>query len=666
MPLRADLLNPISGDNPSGANLRYDPVTDKIKEARREDLDVPQGEWKTAIKTADWNQVIKFASDALAKKGKDLQIAVWLADAHIRKEGFPMLAPAFQFLQNLQEQFWDTMYPEIEDGDVEVRSAPLAWFGAKLEEPIKGLSITSNKLNWTLYQESRLVGYEADANTPDKEDVRATRIKEGKLSAEEFDEAVSSTPTAFYLDIWNSIKSAESALESLSDFCDVKFGEYAPSFIKTRTSIEGIHETVEKILRQKGGFPDEEPQEIEPEEELASFDDLLSTPTAAAASPAMTWEEMSGVADEAPTPKGNRDAYIRQVADICKKMRANDPEDPAPYLLIRALRWADLEVDAPLINRESLEAPPSSLRIGLKRQAADADWAKVLESTETAMTLPSGRTWLDLQRYTVQALSSAGYPAAARAVTTALRGILTNVPDLVDLILPDDTPAANAETKQWLDDVVLEKRYDYKKDGGEEESAEKSDSLGLDELTPVEETPAEETPMEFNLDSLESFDTPVEATSAPVQELDLAAFTLDEDPPILDDQTIATVEGTPDIFDEAIAAVKAGNTSEGLGIISKVLATERSGRLRFKRRTQLAHLLLAGGKEKIAQALLDELAAEIEARRLDDWEETEAVAYPLSLLLRCLAADGADNERRTQLYARICKLDPIRALNCSP
>jgi type VI secretion system protein ImpA len=75
---------------------------------------------------------------------------------------------------------------------------------------------------------------------------------------------------------------------------------------------------------------------------------------------------------------------------------------------------------------------------------------------------------------------------------------------------------------------------------------------------------------------------------------------------------------------------------------------------------------MAGGKEKIAQALLDELAAEIEARRLDDWEETEAVAYPLSLLLRCLAADGADNERRTQLYARICKLDPIRALNCSP
>jgi hypothetical protein len=56
---------------------------------------------------------------------------------------------------------------------------------------------------------------------------------------------------------------------------------------------------------------------------------------------------------------------------------------------------------------------------------------------------------------------------------------------------------------------------------------------------------------------------------------------------------------------------------------------------------------------------------EIEDRRLEDWEESEAIAYPLSLLLQCLAQNG-DDERRTQLYARICKLDPIRALSCSP
>src|SRR5579875_1098827 len=78
MPFRDDLLTPIPGANPSGASLRYDGITDAIKEARREEIDAPQGEWKTAIKTADHVQVIKLAGEALAKRSKDLQIAVWL------------------------------------------------------------------------------------------------------------------------------------------------------------------------------------------------------------------------------------------------------------------------------------------------------------------------------------------------------------------------------------------------------------------------------------------------------------------------------------------------------------------------------------------------------------------------------------------------------------
>jgi len=45
MPLREDLLTPIAGENPSGANLYYENVFEQIKEARREDEDdLPEGE----------------------------------------------------------------------------------------------------------------------------------------------------------------------------------------------------------------------------------------------------------------------------------------------------------------------------------------------------------------------------------------------------------------------------------------------------------------------------------------------------------------------------------------------------------------------------------------------------------------------------------------------
>src|SRR5215467_15835667 len=98
MSLRDDLLKPIAGPNPGGVDLRYDPIYDKIKEARREDDDAPQGEWTTTRKVAEWPLVIKLAKDALTTKSKDLQIAAWLTEALIRREGFAGLNSALDLL----------------------------------------------------------------------------------------------------------------------------------------------------------------------------------------------------------------------------------------------------------------------------------------------------------------------------------------------------------------------------------------------------------------------------------------------------------------------------------------------------------------------------------------------------------------------------------------
>ncbi|MEI9970658.1 MAG: type VI secretion system domain-containing protein [Ignavibacteriota bacterium] len=84
---------------------------------------------------------------------------------------------------------------------------------------------------------------------------------------------------------------------------------------------------------------------------------------------------------------------------------------------------------------------------------------------------------------------------------------------------------------------------------------------------------------------------------------------LDENPPILEAEAPPPAD-TSDEFAMALAAVRDGRTAEGLGMITSILATERSGRQRFRRRTQLAHLLMAAGKGKVAQPLLDELASE--------------------------------------------------------
>ena len=74
MPLPNNLLSPIPGDNPSGEDLRYAPIYDQIKEARREEEESAQGDWVHEVKKADYPLVIKLTTEAIAAKSKDLQL----------------------------------------------------------------------------------------------------------------------------------------------------------------------------------------------------------------------------------------------------------------------------------------------------------------------------------------------------------------------------------------------------------------------------------------------------------------------------------------------------------------------------------------------------------------------------------------------------------------
>ena len=74
------ILAPIPGENPAGESLRYTPVYDDIKEARRADDMLDLGDWQHEVKTSDWDRVADIAIEALTSRTKDLQIAAWLLE----------------------------------------------------------------------------------------------------------------------------------------------------------------------------------------------------------------------------------------------------------------------------------------------------------------------------------------------------------------------------------------------------------------------------------------------------------------------------------------------------------------------------------------------------------------------------------------------------------
>jgi type VI secretion system protein ImpA len=598
MPLREDILKPIPGDNPSGENLRYAPIYDQIKEARREEDDVPQGEWQQEVKKADSVLVIKLAGDTLATKSKDLQIAAWLTEAMLRREGFAGLQAGLSLLRGLLTNFWDTLYPELEDGDAELRAAPLDWVGSRLDQPIRRVALTRGGLDWFKYKESRAVPTEEDAAANEaRQQARATAIEEGKLPPETFDADFDATPTASYENWDAQLAACLEATGALKAAVAEKFTDYIPSFSDLEKTLEEVKNTVRILLARKRS---NEPAAEAPAEEAVSAE--APAEEAGYAPPAAAPARKAAPRRAAGPEPADRDDAIERVAALARYLREQDAGNPAPYLMLRGLRWGELRAAGEGYDPDSslLEAPPTGIRQTLKRLANDGEWQQVLETAETALGTPCGRAWLDLQRYAATACDNLGYYAAAWAIKSAVRALLADFPRLVEMSLSDDTPTANAETRAWLKEfsAPAEPDLSYSRPPASEASAE--EGVGT--------------------------------------------------------------EAGPDAYQLAIEAARSGQVREAIEILNREMAQEPSGRGRFQRRVQLAQVCLGAGEAAIALPILEELAAEIERRSLEAWEPPDVIAHVLSLLYRSMDKTETKPEEKQKVYGRICRLDPVEAL----
>jgi len=433
MPLREDLLQPIPGSNPAGANLRYDPIYDKIKEARREEEDVDQGDWKRTRKVADWPLVIKLSGDALATKSKDLQIAAWLTEALLKQESLGGLRVGLELLRRMLEKFWEQLYPELEGGDAELRAGPLTWVGRYLDAGVRTVPLTKAGHHMLKYKESRTVGYEAEAKADEKKQAaRDAAISEKKLTAEEFDKAFEATPKAFYKQIVTDLDGCAKAIQELDAFGQQKFGDAAPGYGPLSQALEEVQDAARQLLEKR--------LQTDPDPIDAVAGDGGSGPAGGGAAGPL-----------APEPTSVEDAAGR-IASAARFLRRHDPRNPAPYLMVRGFRWGELRAGGPDLDPRLLAAPPTHVRTHLKTLLLDQKWAELLDAGETIMSTPNGRGWLDLQRYELTAAEMLGpeYQYVRGAIRGSLVGLLRDFPTLPDLTLMDDTATANVETRTWL------------------------------------------------------------------------------------------------------------------------------------------------------------------------------------------------------------------------
>jgi type VI secretion system protein ImpA len=321
------LLSPIPGDSRGGESLRYAGPYDAIEEARRADDQLTQGDWQRETKASDWRHVIELSTEALSKRSKDIQIAAWLTEALVRLHGFAGLRDGCRLIRELIGQFWDCLYPEIEETDLEPRAAPLEWMNQRLPEAVRFVPIArssrGDQYGWWYWQESRNVDNLARTNV----EARNAALAEGKVSGEEFDKAVATLHRPHYETLFADIGEAVAELQALDRAVDERFGRSAPSLVALKQAVDDCRTLIEAIVKRK--------RELEPD----------ATPAEAITISGPGGSGVSAAGADGGGMLRDRAAALQQLSEVAAFFRRTEPHSPVSYLVQRAVQWGHMPLE---------------------------------------------------------------------------------------------------------------------------------------------------------------------------------------------------------------------------------------------------------------------------------------------------------------------------------
>jgi type VI secretion system protein ImpA len=326
------LLRPIPGENPSGEYMRYSGVYDQVNEARRSDDGLAQGEWQHEVKTADFAEVISVAVPVIETQSKDLQLGALLSEALAAQHGFQGLRDSLYMLTGLQKIFWDTIHPEIYEGDMEGRANAISLVDSEGGMAIQKAPITPDGYSYFDYLDSKKYEIPADIDSLPTEDadrirkLEAEAVRLGKVTADKWAASIAQSRRAFYEELNVAIEECSEALKALNLTIEEKFDvNQSPSTRILRKALDDIKTQTDKILEQKR---QEEPDEIEAEDEAAEGGGTSA----------------GGTTGTSGAIQSRADA-LRRLSELSAFFRKTEPHSPVSYLVNRAVKWGNMPLE---------------------------------------------------------------------------------------------------------------------------------------------------------------------------------------------------------------------------------------------------------------------------------------------------------------------------------
>ncbi len=387
--------NPINPDKPAGDDAHYEPEFEELQQ----EID------KLSIANAsgegtDWKKVASLSVTILSEKSKDLLVAVYLATALTRLHGFEGFGAAVAMLDDLVNNFWETMYPAKRR--LRGRLNAIAWWQERMESFAKGLR--------------------------DSPPLPAEQVENAKKALDALDQSLR-----------EKVEDAPSMRELINyvNLLPVRQPEPEPAPAAERLA------SPQPDTTQAAPAPAPSPAQTAP---------AARTPSAAVLPPLQASLQSTDKREAAQALS----TLLDQLLGLADFHFQDAPTNPLSFRLRRLWAWLPLAAPPPAEMGQTRIPPPDSIiKPSIEQLLAAGNHEAALRTTESRVT--EHRFWLDISRLSATALENLGpsYKSAHAAVCAETLLLVERLQGLENLAFSDGTPFADPETRDWLKGLNL-------------------------------------------------------------------------------------------------------------------------------------------------------------------------------------------------------------------
>ena len=348
------LLAPISVEQPAGTDPRSDTSSTSLYYATKDARNAARSAERASVETGgpapeEWDVVLDTAVKVLIGHAKDLEIASWLIEALVRKEGLAGLRDGLKVMTGIATNFWEQCFPEIDEDGVEGKVAAVAGLNGSgaigtLIQPIRLTPLThGSQAGYSLWSYEQATDLEK-VTDPNR---RQERIDDGAVTMEQFLRSVAETSAAELSATVRVVDECQVALREMSAAFDTVAGVDSPPVSALRELLDQISSAVRHFAADKLA--------------AAAYSDPAAAEQPAEASAATGGGEAATPAARRIDGYSSREEALVELVRIASYFRKTEPHSPISYTLEDAVRRARMTL--PELLHELAEDPTHIQRI---------------------------------------------------------------------------------------------------------------------------------------------------------------------------------------------------------------------------------------------------------------------------------------------------------------